>query len=316
MIDAAIIGLGWWGRNIVNAIQGKSDRLRFVRGISLEHEDVREFSARHGFDLSPTMDDALLDPNIGLVVIATPHSQHLPQILATAATGKAVFCEKPLALNKADALRAVEACRQAGVPLGLGANKRFWPSMRELARVTKSGELGEILHIEGHYSNENSRTQFASWRNLPSEAPGGAMTGTALHVLDAFIHLLGPVRHVKAQMVSRRPPPDPLDAVSVLVEFASGASGVLASMRATPLFWRVHVFGSEGSAEAVGETEIIVRKSGNTTVKLSLPPVDSLRVELDAFADAIAGKTTLPIRLEEMIDTVAAFEAVIHALRS
>lgn len=281
MIDAAIIGLGWWGRNIVNAVQGKSDRLRFVRGISLEPDGAREFAAQHGFDWSSALDDALGDPRIGLVVIATPHSLHLPQLLAAAAAGKAVFCEKPLALSKAHALRAVEACREAGVPLGLGANKRFWPSMRELARIARSGELGEILHIEGHYSNENSRSLFASWRNLPSEAPGGAMTGTALHVLDAFIHLLGPVRHVKAQLVSRRPPPDPLDAVSVLVEFANGASGVLASVRATPFFWRVHVFGTQGSAEAVGETEIVVRKSRNVAVSQSLPPADSIRAELE-----------------------------------
>lgn len=314
MIDAAIIGLGWWGRNIVTAIQGKSDRLRFVRGISLEDDSARGFAAQHGFDWSSVLDDALQDPRIKLVVIATPHSQHLPQLLATAAAGKAIFCEKPLALNRDNAVKAVEACRQAGVPLGLGANKRFWPSMRELARVVKSGELGEILHIEGHYSNENSRKLFASWRSLPSEAPGGAMTGTALHVLDAFIHLLGPIRQVKAQLVSRRPPPDPLDAVSVLVEFACGASGVLASMRASPFFWRVHVFGTQGSAEAIGETEVVLRKSGNSAVRQNLLPVDSLRAELDAFADAMAGEAVLPIRLEEMIDTVAALETIIRDL--
>jgi predicted dehydrogenase len=314
MIDAAIIGLGWWGRNLVKAVQGKSSRLRFTRGISLDDDSAREFAAQHAFDWSSALDDALLDPRIKLIVIATPHSLHLPQVLAAAAAGKAVFCEKPLALTKVDAMRAVEACRQAGVLLGLGANKRFWPSMRELTRVVKSGELGEILHIEGHYSNENSRTLFASWRNLSSEAPGGAMTGTALHVLDAFIHLLGPVRHVKAQLVSQRPPPDPLDAVSVLIEFASGASGVLASMRATPFFWRVHVFGTQGSAEAVGETEVVLRKSGNVPVRQSLPPVDSLRVELDAFAEAVAGNAATPIQLDEMIDVVAAFEAIICTL--
>ena len=237
MINAAIVGLGWWGKNIVSAVQGKSDRLRFVRGVSLEPEAVRAFAAQHGFDLSTSLADALRDPDVQAVVLATPHSLHPGQIVAVAQAGKAVFSEKPLALNRADAVAAVEACRRAGVPLGLGANKRFWPSMRELKRVVASGELGEILHVEGHYSNENSSKLFAGWRDSPREAPGGAMTGTALHVLDAFVSLAGPVRHVNAQLVSRRPPPDPLDAISVLVEFASGASGVLASMRATTPFF-------------------------------------------------------------------------------
>lgn len=186
--------------------------------------------------------------------------------------------------------------------------------MRELSALVASGQLGDVLHLEGHYSNENSRSLFASWRTLASEAPGGAMTGTALHVLDSFVHLVGPVRRVQTQLVSRRPAPDPLDAVSVLLEFANGASGTLASMRATPFFWRVHVFGTQGSAEAIDENELIVRGPGRNIRRLTFPPVDSLRAELDAFCDAVAGRSEPPIPTSEMLDTVAAFEAIIQSL--
>ena len=316
MINAAIVGLGWWGRNIVNAIQGKSDRLRFVRGVSLEPDTVRPFAVEHGFQLSSAFADVLNDANVQLVVLATPHSLHVNQIVATAEAKKAVFCEKPLAFTRAEAVRAVEACRRAGVPLGLGANKRFWPSMRDLRRVVASGELGQILHIEGHYSNENSGKFFAPWRDSPAEAPGGAMTGTALHVLDAFVSLLGPIRQVHGRFVSTKPPPDPLDTISVLVAFANGSSGVLASMRATPFFWRVHAFGTTGSAEAIGEKEIIVRLRGGQTQRNLFQPVDSLREELELFAGAIDGQSTLPIPTQQMINTVAAFEAVIASLEN
>jgi predicted dehydrogenase len=316
MIEAAIIGLGWWGKNIVNAVQGKSDRLRFVRGVALDCEPLRGFAAAHGFDLSSDLGDALAEPRVRLVVIATPHSLHPAQVIATAEAGKAVFCEKPLALHRADAERMVESCRRAGVPLGLGANKRFWPSMQELAAAVKSGQLGEVLHIEGHYSNENSRSLFAGWRSLPSEAPGGPMTGAALHVLDAFVHLMGPVGRIQTQLVSRRPAPDPLDAVSVLLEFANGASGVLASMRATSFYWRVRVFGTAGSAEALGENELVLRGAGGPLRRFTYPPVDSLRAELDAFADAVEGKTAPPIPPEQMIDTVGAFEAIVKSLEA
>ena len=69
MINAAIVGLGWWGKNIVNAVQGKSDRVRFVRGVSIEPEPVRAFAAQHGLDLSTNLADALRDPNVQMVVL-------------------------------------------------------------------------------------------------------------------------------------------------------------------------------------------------------------------------------------------------------
>ena len=59
MINAAIVGLGWWGKNIVNAIQGKSERLRFIRGVSKEPDIVRDFAAQHGFELSTELSDAV-----------------------------------------------------------------------------------------------------------------------------------------------------------------------------------------------------------------------------------------------------------------
>src|SRR5687767_6521690 len=129
MIDAAIIGLGRWGKGIVQSVQGKSARLRFIRGVSKEPDDVRDFAATHGFALSTEFADVVADPRIQAVVLATPHSLHVDQIVAAAAAGKPVWCEKPLALTLTQAERAVAACRTAGTVLALGNNKRCFPSM-------------------------------------------------------------------------------------------------------------------------------------------------------------------------------------------
>src|SRR5579859_968184 len=59
MIDAAIVGLGWWGKNLVNAVQGKSERLRFIRGVSKEPDTVRDVARAHGFELSSDLADVL-----------------------------------------------------------------------------------------------------------------------------------------------------------------------------------------------------------------------------------------------------------------
>jgi predicted dehydrogenase len=316
MINAAIVGLGWWGKNLVNETQMKSERLHFIHGVTKEPDSVHDYAAKHCLHLSTSLADVLADSRVQAVVLATPHSLHPNQIIAAAAAGKPVFCEKPLALTKADAVRAVHSCQKAGVVLGLGTNKRFWPSMRELKRVVEGGELGEILHIEGHSSNENSSNFFSAWRDLPTESPGGGMTGSGLHALDALVNLAGPVRRVHGQLLSRKPKPDPLDTVCLTFEFDNGVSGTLAAVRATPLYWRVHVFGSHGSAEALGQTELVLRKSGAKPNHLSFEPVDSLRMELEAFADAVEGRASYPIPMRQMIDTVAAFEAAIKALES
>ena len=105
---------------------------------------------------------------------------------------------------------------------------------------------------------------FSPWRDAPDELPAGGMTGTGIHVLDAMIRMAGPVRRVQALMLSHRKAPDPLDTISALLEFRSGISGMLAAVRSTPAFWRVHVFGRDGSAEALGRTELLLRTSGET----------------------------------------------------
>jgi predicted dehydrogenase len=315
MIDAAIVGLGRWGRTLVEAVQGKSDRLRFTRAVSRNPEQLRDFAARHRLELVGELAPVLADRSIDAVVLATPHSLHRDQVIAVAKAGKAVFCEKPLTLKKADAMRAIEACREAGVVLGIGTDKRFFPSLRELARLVKDGELGRILHLEAHFSNEVAGT-FSEWRYSLDESPAGGMTGTGIHMLDALVALAGPVRRVQALLLAHKPPPDPLDSLSALLEFASGVSGTLAMVRSTPAYFRLHAFGRRGSAEALGRNELVLRRSGAEPQRSILPPIDSVRVNLEAFADAVADRTPYPIPTSEMLDTVTAFEAIAEAAKS
>lgn len=190
---------------------------------------MRDFADKHGLALSSDYAELLADPKIQAIVLATPNSLHADQIVAAARAGKPVFCEKPLALTRADAERAVQACRQAGVALGVGQDKRFWPSMRELKRVVESGVSG---------------------------------------------------------------------------------------VRVTPLYWRVHVFGTEGSAEALGDTELVLHASGAKPRRLSFEPVNALRFELEAFADAVAGRAAYPVPTSHMIQTVSALEAIAQAIKS
>jgi predicted dehydrogenase len=315
MIRAAIVGLGRWGRNLVEASIGH-ERLEIVRAVEPDVDRARGFCAEHHLELTDTLDAVLADPSIDAVLLATPHSLHPAQVMACAAARKHVFCEKPLALRRADAARMFDACRDADVTLAVGHNRRFWPAMAALRDTVAGGKLGSVLHIEGHNSNENSQNVTAGWRLSPEESPGGGLTGAGLHVLDAFVSLLGPVRRVYARLNSREQGPPPLDTAMLAIDFASGATGTLATVRATPLYWRVHVFGTQGSAEVLDEGTMILRKSGNKPKQITYPAINVLRAELDAFADGIDNKRAFPVPEADVLATLAAFEAALRSMQS
>ena len=318
MLDAAIVGLGRWGRNFVESVQYKSERIRFARGVDKAPEKVREFAAKHELPLVSDFGEVLADASIKAIVIVTPHSLHRPMVEAAAAAGKHVFCEKPLALNTTDARAMIDACRRAGVTLGVGHNRRLWPSMIELKRIVDSGELGQILHIEGHFSNLHSDNTAGTWRDSPAESPGGGMTGAGLHILDAFLNVIGPFSRVTGQLMVRKRPPVPRDAAACLVEFRNGVSGVMATVRASPFYWRVHVFGDKGSIESLDEHELFLhrglkpeRKAERVTLE---PSVNALLTELEVFARCIDERKPFTVPPEDMLQTVSSFEAVVKAL--
>ena len=313
MINCAIAGLGRWGRNLVEAAR-KGGRLKVTRAVEIGH--ARGFCAEHGLDLTDDFEAVLGDAAIEAVLLATPHSLHMAQVIAAAAAGKQVFCEKPLALRRGDAAKMFDACREAGVTLAVGHNRRFWPSMRALREIAASGELGDILHVEGHNSNENSQDITQGWRLSPEESPGGGLTGAGLHVLDAFVSMMGPARQVYARLNSREKGPPPLDSAMLAIDFANGVTGTLATVRATPFYWRVHVFGTKGSAEVLDEVTMVLRKSGSKPERKSYPAIDVLAAELAAFADAIEKEKPFPAAEAEVLATLSAFEAALQSMQS
>jgi predicted dehydrogenase len=315
MIRCAIAGLGRWGRSLVEAAQ-RGGRLQITHAVEPNAEAARAFCAGHGLKLADNLDAVLGDGAIEAVLLATPHSQHLSQVIAAAKAGKQVFCEKPLALRREHAMRMFEACRKAGVVLAVGHNRRFWPSLRMLREIVASGELGTILHVEGHNSNENSNVITTGWRLSPEESPGGGLTGAGLHVLDAFVSLLGPARQVFARLHQHQAGPPPLDTALLAIDFASGVTGTLATVRATPFYWRIHVFGTRGSVEVLDDVTTIIRKAGHDAKTVHHPPIDVLAAELDAFASAVETKQPFPVVEAEVLATLAAFEAALRSMKT
>lgn len=316
MVRAAIVGLGWWGRVLVDAVHGQDAPLRFTRAVTLDALAAADFAASRGLALGTRYEDVLADEAIDAVVLATPHSQHVAQIIAAACTGKAVFSEKPLAFSVSQARRAIEACADAGVVLGLGHDKRWIEPMRELRTLVREGRLGELMHLEGQYSNDfSSQGLTGAWRASPRETPAGGLTGPGLHVLDALVDLGGPVRRIAAAMHSQAQGEAPADAVCLMAQFDSGATGLLSSVRAIPELFRLQVCGTAGWAEIRGFDRLVVALRGEPRRERLHPPGNAVRAALEAFALAVMGIAPFPIDAGAMLRTVAALEGALTAVR-
>jgi predicted dehydrogenase len=333
VIRAAIVGLGWWGKTIVESAAG-SDAIRFVAGASRTvTAELKSFAEKNGLKLAPDYAALLADPGIDAVVLATPHSIHSAQVIAAAAAKKNVFCEKPFTLTKKQAEDAVAAVRKAGVVLGLGYNRRLHPEMIKLRDMIVTGELGIILHIEATMTFPNVLfINPGHWRADKAETPLGGLMPMGVHAVDGMIDLCGPIDHVFAQSFRRAAPIDADDTTSILFRMKEGMSGYLGTMTTTGPGFSFQVFGSKGWVRLEGVTHVAGASSEERRTKLfgacKFQPIkgeaktwqaaslDVSRGALEAFAKACEGGPAYPIPYDQMIHGVAVTDAIIHSAGS
>jgi len=316
MINAVVVGLGWWGRQVVRSLSG-SGEMRVLRAVEPAVAANAEFAREHGLAISPTLEDALADPAVEAVLLCTPQDLHTGQVVLAAAAGKHVFCEKPLAMSRADAERSVAACRAAGVVLGVGHERRQEPAMRRLRGLVREGALGTLLHGEANFSHDKlTHIRPGDWRADPSNP--AAMTGMGIHLTDAFLDLFGPATEVyaaAARIVSDRPNGD---IVSVQMRFASGATAFASAILETPLYIALRVFGSRGWAEirnashpdTPGPARLTVQPRGGDAWSEDYPWENAVLLNLTAFARAVRGEGDYPVSDAEKIGNIAVLEAV------
>lgn len=317
MIDAAVVGLGWWGQHIIRRMAG-SEVLRVVRAVDRDPARAA-FAAEHGVGFVSDLSEVLSDPGIGAVILATPHALHTAQVEAVARAGKHVFCEKPLGLARADAERSVAACRDAGVMLGIGHERRYEAAIGEARRLLREGAIGTIMHAEANFSHDKlAHVPEGDWRASPHDAPAAGMTAMGIHLTDLYLDLIGPVAEVYAATASRVAYRHTGDVISVLMRFASGATGYINAILVTPMYIGLTIFGSEGWIEirnhthpdTPGPTSFTLQRRDGTRETRDYAWTDTVRAGLETFARAAETGTPYPFTDEQKVGNVAVLEAV------
>ena len=325
MIKSAIVGLGWWGQHICGCLSQDGAKLELVQGVDPRVAELGDVSNKFGLPITTDLNEVLKNPEIEAVVLATPHSVHEEQIVASAEAGKHIFAEKPLTLSAAGARRAIDACNGAGVVLAVDHERRFEPAFVEVKRLIDAGELGTMMHLEANFSHDIlANVDPNDWRASPEESPIPALSAMSIHLTDAYQYLCGPIAEVFAYATKRIGNWGTGDVFTLQVLFESGLTGSMSSILVTPMFVRFQAFGSTAWVEArsdqhpgqPGITKLTLARTGQERVVKDLDYIDTVRVNLDAFADAVTGVAPYPISDAEKLGNIAVVDAIIESVNT
>lgn len=258
----AIVGLGMAVTPHAKGLLDLGDSVEVVHAFSPSRARRDDFAARFPFPPCDSLETILDDASVEAVAVLSPANTHRDIALRCAAAGKHVLMEKPLDVSTAKAVELVDACRAAGVKLGVVLQHRFRPAGMRLAELLRAGELGAIAGCsttirlwrpqQGYY-DEPGRGSFA-------RDGGGVLISQGIHTLDLMLSLAGPVEQVTGFATTT-----PIhrmeteDMVCAAARFTNGAFGTIdATTAAYPGFpERIELACERGTASLVGTSLLV-----------------------------------------------------------
>jgi predicted dehydrogenase len=235
-IGVALIGSG--GIALANHVPGLAlcPEAKLVALCDTNPETLEKASKATGVTNTYTnYQDVLKRDDVHAVIVATPNVFHAPIVLAAAAAKKHILCEKPLAMNLAEAVKMYHAAEAAGVRHMTAFTYRFVPAMHYMSYLCHSGKLGRMYHFRAQRFQDWADRNLA-WRQVKKMAATGEMGDMLSHRIDYGHFLIGPMTRVVAQLrrfidVRGGQPSDLDDWVGMLSDFEKGATGVLESTK-------------------------------------------------------------------------------------
>jgi len=215
-------------------------------------EKIARLCREHGATPYQDFDAFLQHRPMDLVIIGSPSGLHATQGIAAARRGLHVLTEKPIEISTARADALIEAAKQSRVQLGVIFQDRTKPHIRQLKNWVDQGLLGTLLFVEARVKWYRPPEYYASsrWRGTLALDGGGALINQGVHTVDLLLWLLGDVIRVQARTATQLHKIEAEDTAVAILEFASGALGILhATTAAYPGYpRRVEISGTEGTA--------------------------------------------------------------------
>ncbi len=279
-LRTAIIGCGKVGTTHVQAYRNlpNSD---FSAVCDISQQNAEKFARDYDVPAYNDVAHMIRENSIDVVSICTPHPLHAELTVQAAEAGASVICEKPLAASLADCDRAIQACDQANVQLGVISQRRYyWPVVR-MMKAIQDGKIGKpvigTMEVMGWRSPEYYLMD--SWRGKWKEEGGGVMVNQTPHQFDLLQWMMGDIDELFGYWDNfNHPSVEIEDTALAVIRFKSGAIGqIFVSNSQKPGLWgRVHVHGSNGASVGVqveGGSSFV---SGVTTAAAVEPPYNDI----------------------------------------
>ena len=321
MLNVGIVGLGWWGKILTQTLEN-SQKIEVLKLSDIDAQAGSSFADVNQIPFTDKLTDLLSDDDLDAVILATPHSYHEEQIIAAAHAGKHVFCEKPFCLNRASALRAMEAVSKSEIQVAIGHERRFEPPIVDSMAMARTGKLGSLMHIEANFSHDLfSAFDNSNWRLNKAESPAGGLTATLIHLTDLSISLFGQPDRVLSSVECHGGLVSNGDTLTTQIKFQNGCTASLTALTHTPFFSRIAIFGSKGWVEVRDKAHVQAPEGWTLTtcLKDGRPQTTEYDVaapvlaNLENFADAIAGIKPYPNTPEQIIQNVSLLEAIVQS---
>ena len=316
-LTVACIGMGWWSDVLADAIK-RSGKLEIAACYSRSATKREAFAAKYGCRAASSYEAILSDPSIEAIVNTTPNNVHLETTRAAAQAGKHVFLDKPIANTIADGRAIAAACREAGVALAIGYQRRRESPFRWIRRQIDAGVFGKLVNAEANISRDRlGKIDLGSWRYTAEGMPGGVMLQIGIHYIDVLEYLIGPVKAVSGMLAQLVLPGDNPDVASLVMEHENGAlSTVNASYASASEYYAMNVYGKEASAYYdLHQGLRFLRRGGDRSENVELPKIDAVVDELEEFARAARGEGEPEMDGDRATRSLAVIRAGIRSAR-
>lgn len=269
-------------------------------------------------------EELLADPQVDAIYNPLPNHLHVPWTTRAAEAGKHVLCEKPIAMDAAQAKTLLAVRDRAGVKIGEAFMIRSYPQWLRLGELLREGRIGDLRLVTGVFSYFNVNP--ANIRNI-LEIGGGALMDIGCYLVHASRFAFGrqPLRVVAA--IDRDPAMRTDRLTSALMDFETGHATFTCSTQLIP-YQKVHFLGTRGRIEIEipfnappdRPTRIFIDSSGDLTgsgiVSETFPVSDQYTMQAEAFARAVWENSELPVSLEDSIGNMAVIDALFQSARS
>jgi len=212
---------------------------------------AKEVAAKHGIASYTDHREMLANPDIDVICITTPSGIRIPIATDAASAGKHLIIEKPLDVTLENADRIIQAAENAGVQLMCVFQLRYGEAVQKLKQAVESGKLGTIALADAYikWYRPQSYYDSAGWRGTWKMEGGGALMTQGIHTVDLLQWISGPGKRVYARMGTLVHNVEVEDTIAALLEYESGAIGVIeATTAAHPgLPAKLEISGSKGT---------------------------------------------------------------------